>query len=194
MKLIKERVKSCKRGVWNLYECRCGEQFIQIRARVKDGSIVSCGCVHRAKILSGNNNRSHGLSKTPTYATWAGIKDRCRRKNSKNWEDYGGRGVRVCERWDKFENFLQDMGERPPNKSIDRIDNNRGYYPDNCRWATPTEQANNKTTTRWVEFEGNKISMAESSKVYNINYDALKHRLNKGWPIAKALKEKTNKL
>lgn len=85
----------------------------------------------------------HGMSSTRTYRSWQKMLARCRNPNSSAWKDYGGRGIAVCERWHSFTNFLADMGERPEGRSLDRIDVDGNYEPDNCRWATPREQRNN---------------------------------------------------
>lgn len=101
--------------------------------------------------IIGHSNRRHGYAGTKTYGVWASMKGRCNNPNHQAYADYGGRGIKVCARWDtdqggSFENFLADMGEKPPELSLDRIDNNQGYSPENCRWATWSEQNLNKRT------------------------------------------------
>lgn len=117
--------------------CDCGaERNINI-ASLKKGVTVSCGC------LALERRTKHGRSRSPTYSSWRAMRARCQRPSSVGFASYGGRGISVCERWEKFENFLADMGERPLGTSIDRIDVNGNYEPGNCRWATREVQDEN---------------------------------------------------
>jgi hypothetical protein len=123
------------------------------------------------------------MSSSQEYQIWSAMKSRCYYNDNKHYNDYGGRGIRVCSRWlNSFENFYEDMGQRPtPTHSIERRNVNQDYSPDNCYWATAIEQARNKTTTRYIEYNGRKVSMVELSEIFNVNYDALKYRLNLGY-------------
>ncbi len=115
-------------------QCDCGVT-VELRSYdLKSGRRKSCGCT----------SRQHGKTGTPTNLIWQGIRSRCNNPNVRSYKNYGGRGISVCNRWDSFENFLEDMGERPSGMQIDRIDNNGNYEPANCRWVTNYENQQNK--------------------------------------------------
>ncbi len=134
-------------------------------------------------------NTTHGLSHTHEYATWARIKDRCYNPKNIGFHRYGGRGITMCEAWARsFLAFYADMGPRPSGASLDRIDNNRGYEPGNCRWATPTEQANNRRSNRVLQCRGQSRTIAEWSRVSGVSEDVIFQRITKlAWPHDEAI-------
>jgi hypothetical protein len=131
---------------WWLCICDCGKQTTVRGAVLRRNDTRSCGCsMDESKTKHGHIWRYNGKRyRSPTYISWAGMLTRCRNSKQRSYAEYGGRGIAVCERWLAFENFLADMGERPPGLTLDRIDNDGGYEPGNCRWATTKEQRANQ--------------------------------------------------
>ncbi len=132
-------------ATWQCACLCCGEKRVVLGSNLSRGKATGCDWKRREA------NVTHGHSRprrTPTYGTWTAMRKRCMNPKDKYYADYGGRGITVCARWLSFENFLADMGERPAGRSIDRIDNARGYEPGNCRWATAREQRANQRAPR----------------------------------------------
>lgn len=129
--------------IWKC-KCSCGKIHFSIGSPLIDGRTKSCGCYKLGL------HTSHGKHLSPTYCTWGHMVNRCSNPNNDGWHLYGGRGIKVCDRWLKFENFYHDMGERPIGKTLDRYPNKNGNYePSNTRWATPKEQSNNTNSQFW---------------------------------------------
>jgi hypothetical protein len=162
--------------------CDCGV-FKDISAgTLNDGSTQSCGsCVPYSP-----PNKTHMLSKTSIYTIWTGMIQRCENPNELSYKRYGAVGIKVCERWHTFENFLADMGPRPDGLTLDRKDNALGYGPDNCRWATTIEQGRNRKTNRLITFNGKTQCLSAWAQELRINENTLHKRLRTGWSIAEA--------
>lgn len=139
--------------------------------------------------FNSTHSYASGPKKTPIYIAWLNIKARCLRETSTYYHDYGGRGITVCARWiNSFENFLKDMGEIPSNKhTIERKDNNGNYEPDNCYWATRKEQANNRRSNVFIEFNNQKKTIAQWADSVGIQMKTLHKRISDGWSFESAI-------
>lgn len=151
LKVIKRVANKGKGAAW-LCRCKCGNELVVTTGELNRGKTQSCGCLNRDQQRARLTTHGHGApyNKSPTYVSWQSMKSRCYDPNFKHFPYYGGRGIKVCERWrNSFENFLADMGKRPPGKTLDRHpDQNGDYKPSNCRWATKTQQQNNMRSNR----------------------------------------------
>lgn len=181
---VVERIVGVRGGkvMW-LCQCQCGTRKLVRGSHLKAG--ISKGC-HRCRAkLHGHSRRG---KRTKTYVCWKAMINRCSCEASIGWKHYGGRGIRVCDRWQgSFQNFLEDMGEMPPGLSIDRIDTNGGYNKDNCRWATKIEQANNCRSNVLLTYRNRTLSVAQWSRRLGVNSDSLRTRLRLGWSVERTL-------
>jgi hypothetical protein len=130
---------------------------------------------------------------TPTYRSWSMMKSRCNNPKDTNYRTYGGRGIKVCEEWNLFANFIRDMGERPEGTTIDRIDVNKGYYKENCRWATPSEQQLNRRCSMSVVYKGEHIPLVLLCKRLGLRYRTIWARIDSGWTVERAIEEPIDK-
>lgn len=174
-----------------LCRCDCGTVRSVARNNLRHGATLSCGCLSRettAKVMT-VLHRTHGMKYTPEYRVWTSLIHRCRRPQNRAYRNYGGRGIRVCDRWaNSFEAFIEDVGCRPsPTHSIDRIDNEGHYEPGNVRWATREEQATNRRTNLYLELNGERKTLSQWSRVCGINRVVIKQRLDSGWTLERAL-------
>lgn len=174
--------------------CECGNKISVPTGRLKSGKTRSCKCL--SKDTTGARFFKHGMTKTKEHRAWHDMKDRCLSLKNKKYPRYGGRGIKVCDRWldseHGFENFLADMGPCPgPGYSIERKDNDGDYCPENCVWATRLEQANNTRTNCFLEFNGKTQTIAQWAREFGIKTSTLHARLKyRKWSIEKALTHK----
>ena len=175
--------------VW-LCKCSCGNT-VKISGRsIARGKTKSCGCLQIEAIKETSKlSITHGRSKDGVYWVWRGMIKRCHSKTNKGYKKYGGRGISVCERWHKFENFLSDMGDPAGNLSIDRIDVNGDYEPNNCRWATSEVQGNNRRTNIVITHNGESLTIAQWSRKTGINRQTLYWRAKQNWHPEKMLNQ-----
>lgn len=169
-----------------LCRCICNKEITCLGMRLKQGFTKSCGCLRKERISK--LFTTHGASSTHTYKCWQSMLGRCRNPSLPNFSDYGGRGINICERWEKFENFLADMGFAPTIKhSLDRIDNDGDYKPENCRWATIKEQNRNRRDTRLLTHQGKKMCIVDWANELGISESTIRGRLRRGCSVEEAL-------
>lgn len=168
--------------------CDCGNMVIVRGSNLKKGNTTSCGC--KAKERLRNINLSHDLSGTKLYSVWKGMKTRCNNSNTMYYQRYGGRGIKVCDEWDddfkvfydwaNSNGFLEEL-------TLDRIDNNGNYCPENCRWVDMKEQSNNTRKNRCVTYQGETKNLAQWCEYLGISGNMVRSRLHRGWSEEKAL-------
>jgi len=155
--------------------CICGNKRLVAGAMLKSGSTKSCGCY--ARQITRETNTRHGMYGTIEYRAWSRMRHRCNSKNGINYASYGGRGISVCKQWDDFRNFYKDMGKRPDGMSLDRINNDKGYYPENCRWTTKKYQANNRRSNIWFMVDSRRWSLTAFCEEHRLNYKSIHAKL-----------------
>ena len=179
---VKEYAGIKKKNAYWLCECDCGKSKVLQGSDVSSGRRMSCGCYYRTRLVK----HGHTIGgESSEYLAWCNMKTRCYYKEYNQYYRYGGRGIKVCDRWlDSFENFLFDMGKKPsPKHSLDRIDNDGNYEPSNCRWSTPKQQIRNSNIVRLITYNGETKSIVEWSKILGINPSTIKNRLNYGFSL-----------
>jgi len=151
--------------------CVCGNRSFVRYDALRNGRSKSCGCLPR--------KTKHGMTKTLTYRTWINMLERCTNPKIPTYKRYGARGIKVCNRWKIFNNFYADMGKKPIHMSLDRIDNNKDYSPENCKWSTRSDQQNNKRSNVRFTYNGQTLTLEQWSKKLNINRELLRYWLQR---------------
>lgn len=180
--VIQENGKNRHGQLMWLCVCECGKESVVMGGDLRTGRSKSCGCWHKENLKE--LKTTHGMSNSSEFRAWADMLNRCNKKNIKSYKNYGGRGIKVCDRWlDSFENFYADMGPKPTSKhSLDRIDNDGDYTPKNCRWTTMKEQINNRRNS--VKYKGETAS--DASIRLGGNRNLITSRIRLGWSLEKA--------
>lgn len=193
---VVKRVENDKQGraKW-LCKCDCGNIQIIQASKLRNGHSKSCGCL-RIDTLTANaaKRHRHKLSNTKLYQVWANMKDRCLNPNCKNYKNYGGNGIKICAEWLISDNFLEwaIANGYKEGLTIDRIDNNKGYSPDNCRWTTFAEQENNKSNNHFITYKDRKQTLQQWADELKISRNTLLARINRDWTIERALTEEVH--
>jgi hypothetical protein len=186
-----DHVSDVGKTCW-LMQCDCGQQIVVLTDSLRRGITKSCGCLKIDLLIK--RSCQHGCSQrknwTVEYRAWSCMLTRCYNEKCKDYPDYGGRGIRVCDQWKKsFEQFFVDIGSKPsPKHSLDRFPNMNGNYePGNCRWATSVEQMHNTRRNHWIEYNGERLIATDLAKKFGMGSNVLLNRLKLGWTIERAL-------
>ena len=191
--IVKKCAGKTKSGnyLWEC-ECKCGKNVIVRSGDLRNDHTKSCGCL--ASKLNNKYAVIHGKSRIPGYNSWFHMVDRCNNPENKAYKNYGGRGIKVCQRWLSVDNFFKDMGEKPKGLTIDRIDNNGNYEKDNCRWTTYAEQNKNRRDNILLTQNGITRTISDWTRYFNLARNTIRERLNKGWPMDRVLRSSTYKI
>lgn len=180
--------KAPKKKTRHLYyycKCDCGTVSIVPSYSLRDGKSTSCGC---RSIIHGHTRKGDGESwASPEYKSWDNMMKRCYNKKAKGYKNYGGRGISVCERWHDFRNFYADMGPRPEGCTLDRLNTNESYGPENCRWATRREQDRNRRDNKVIEANGSRMIISDWATMLGVSIDWINRRLAKGYAMEEVI-------
>lgn len=189
-KLVVEQSFSKNHRGYSICRCDCGNRFVTRNDGLKSGETVSCGCYNRDRARRGDNRRTHGQAGKPLYKSWQNMKNRCYNKKVRQYKDYGGRGITVCDEWRDsfaaFESWAMSSGYKN-GLTVDRIDNDGNYCPENCRWITKQEQQSNKRNNHTAQIDGVSRTLTEWAKIYGVRPSVVNWRVNNGWDIKQAL-------
>jgi hypothetical protein len=170
---------------WNCI-CDCGTEKRVRAGDLTQGKSTSCRCY--ANELTKVRSVKHGQSNTQVYSVWQAMISRTTNPTDKDYKRYLGRGITVCDRWRDYSNFLADMGERPPGLTLDRIDNDKGYYPENVRWTTHKIQSRNTSRNRLITYNGQERTLVEWAEIFKVTGDLIRGRIDRyGWTTEQAL-------
>jgi hypothetical protein len=176
-------------SVWRC-RCDCGNVTVVPRHSLVRRNTTSCGCakLERVKKMAVEYLTTHGETGSPEYRSWCSMMGRCNNPRNPKFPRYGGRGIKVCERWRAFDNFLKDVGKKPSSAhSIDRKDNDGNYEPKNCQWSLPKTQSRNRSDNHFLEFKGKRATLSEWEEITGIQQTTIRYRVCVGWSTERAL-------
>lgn len=176
-----DRMVNYKSFWW--FRCDCGKELSAMTSNVRRGNTTSCGCYHSElmSVVKTTHGHRRGGKTTLTRKSYEHAKSRCHCPTNHKYQQYGARGILMCDEWrNDFLAFVRDMGEAPPGTTIDRIDNDKGYEPGNCRWATPHQQSRNLRTNIWVEYDGRRMILKDFAATMGVDYLLLYKRVRRG--------------
>lgn len=187
--VVKKSIHPTLKGSAFECACDCGAVKVVTGYNLKNGLVKSCGCYHNDYWRE--QRTTHGLSKTSVYNAWSNMKRRCLNPRHPQYSEYGGRGITVSDEWLSFDSFFADMGHPPAGTSLDRIDNNKGYSKENCRWATKHQQVRNTRRNALVTIEDKTLCLAEWAAISGLSEYLIRQRMLLGWSASDAVfKEK----
>jgi hypothetical protein len=175
--------------------CECGSRVVVDGCSLKTGGTKSCGCLKhdRSRAMLTKHGHRSGASPSQTYSSWRGMIGRCTDTKHVAWKYYGGRGITVCDRWRDFRRFLEDMGERPPCTTIDRINGNGNYCKDNCEWTTQKQQTRHTRRNVTVTLGTETRCLSEWIEILGLNAHTVRDRVRRGWSPDRALTERIHR-
>ena len=188
-----DRAKYPGRPRW-LCKCECGTEKVIGSQSIREGVSQSCGCwnieVHRQVCIARNTTHGRSGKDNWTYRAWTSMRQRCLNTKYPKYRHWGGRGIKICSRWDDYTLFVDDMGECPPGLSLERKNSDGHYEPENCIWATQKQQQNNRRNNRRIEFNGENLTLMQWSARLGVHRETIAKRIGRlGWSIERALTE-----